>query len=79
MTFLDMTETQRARLSEVFDLVKPEGNWKMPIHARVPKTAATEREVSDAVIFYCGGVPFVVEDGEHWVVTGAGYYEWVGA
>lgn len=68
------------RLQEVFDLVKPVGNWKMPIGTLVRAGAATEEEITTAVIWYAGGVPEVRhnDDGTMYVF-GAGYYEWVGA
>jgi hypothetical protein len=67
------------RLTEVFDLVKPVGNWKEPISVSVPKESATSAEIESAVVFFAGGVPSVVDHGDHWRVTGAGYYLWVGA
>lgn len=83
MTFLDQTPEQHERLREVFALVRDPENWKMPIRAFVPDTAATAAEISDAVIFFCGGNPEIqpaTKGGVNgWAVTGAGYYEWIGA
>lgn len=70
------------RLHEVFALVENSTNWKMPIDAWVPKENATEDEIVTAVVYIAGGVPEVVTyevKPDHWAVTGAGYYEWVGA
>lgn len=67
------------RLEEVFCLVKPHGNWKMPIDATIAKGLATEAEITTAVLWYAGGAPVVENLGSKWHVTGVGYYEWVGA
>lgn len=68
------------RLGEVFGLVKPEPNWKAPIDMLVVKDKATVSELRTAVVWYCGGYPEVADyDSDFWKVTGAGYYEWVGA
>lgn len=67
------------RWTEVFDLLKPQPNWKYPIDAKVPLSAAGQQEITDAVVWFCGGRPEVRLSGEHWHVTGAGYYSWVGA
>lgn len=67
------------RLREVFDLVRTPGGWKEPINARVPKVRATRGEIETAVCWFAGGTPDVRDDGAEWHVTGAGYYEWVGA
>jgi hypothetical protein len=73
-------QAKQARRSEVFDLVKPQPNWKYPIDAVVPPGLATEQEVIDAVVWFAGGMPDVAPgQGGCLVVTGAGYYEWIGA
>ena len=73
------TEAEAQRLREVFDLVKPSPNWKDPIAAIVYKDNATKEEIVEAVTFFCGGRPEVFDLGHAWRVSGAGYYEWVGA
>jgi len=75
----DGTVLTDERLTEVFDLVKPSPNWKYPIDARVPKAAADLEEIELAVIWFAGGSPVVLEDGDNYHVLGAGYYEWIGA
>lgn len=68
------------RLREVWDLVKPEGNWKDPIDAIVPPNLATAVEINRAVLFFAGGEPNIRSgQGGCYVVTGAGYYSWIGA
>lgn len=69
------------RLSEVFDLVKPSPNWKYPIDSYVDKNLATRAEIEAAVVWFAGGFPDVHDDGGSnvWYVSGAGYYEWIGA
>lgn len=69
------------RLREVFDLVKPRPNWKMPIAAIVSKDDATRQEIETAVTWFAGGLPDVteIESSRKWRVSGAGYYEWIGA
>ena len=83
MMFPMPTPEQTQRMFDVFEMVKPATRWKDPIRAFVPKSAATEQEIIDAVVFYCGGVPTVevaVKGGvEGFAVTGAGYYVWIGA
>jgi hypothetical protein len=84
----DIADVDTTRLDEVFDLVKPSSNWKMPIMARVPFSLASRDELVDAVVWFCGGIPTVTletaytPDGAKvltWIVTGKGYYNWVGA
>lgn len=70
---------KQVRRAEVFGLVKHPGNWKMPFAAIVDKSAATEEEISDAVVWFAGGAPEIEDLGDSWRVTGAGYYTWVGA
>lgn len=67
------------RIAEVFSFVKPPMNWKGPIQSSVPKEMATKQEIEAAVAWFCGGHPEVEDRGSCWQVTGAGYYEWVGA
>jgi hypothetical protein len=78
---MSMTPAETARIGQVFDLVKSP-NWKDPIFAFVPATAATEEEITNAVVFFAGGEPMVevaVKDGvTGWSVSGAGYYHWIG-
>lgn len=71
--------TSTERLSEVFDLVKPEENWKLPIDALVHSEAASAQEIEEAVAFYCGGYPALIAEGAFWRVIGDGYYVWIGA
>lgn len=73
------TDEQVARMLTVFDMVKPVGNWKAPINVEVPKGKASAEEIRDAVAFYCGGYPVVEDKGETLLVTGEGYYGWIGA
>lgn len=75
-----------ARLDEVFELVKPDGNWKLPIAARVPVELATAAELATAVAWYTGGhgtvEPITAQpSGEQsaWWVTAPGYYASCGA
>lgn len=74
------------RLAEVFDLVKPDGHWKLPIAARVPVADATAEEISTAIDWYAGGGATVepirsTDTGEQtaWWVEAPGYFEMVGA
>lgn len=66
-------------MSEAFDLVKDEKNWKMPIDASVPADADIAL-IEDAVAFYTGGLPVCVRlaDGT-WRVTAPGYYMSIGS
>lgn len=68
-----------ARLSEVWNLVRPASNWKYSISATVAQHKATRQEIETAVLWFAGGVPTITEVFDHWYVTGAGYYEWCGA
>lgn len=78
--WFDFSEAVDApRMREVFDFVKPVPNWKDPIDARVSVEAVTAAEIRRAVVWFAGGVPSVVREGDVFHVTGAGYYEWVGA
>lgn len=68
------------RLSEVFDMVKPADNWKLPIDALVSMDRATVDEIMTAVAWFAGGHPTVTTAGVGvFRVTGAGYYTWIGA
>ena len=74
------------RLSDVFDLVKPEGNWKLPIEARVPAGAAGSREIATAIDYFAGGGATIEavmnpDTGQvhSWLVTAPGYYSQIGA
>jgi hypothetical protein len=69
------------RMSEVFDLVKPQypHGWKGAIEAEVPKDKATREEIEKSVCWFVGGYPEVEDHGPHWYVTGAGYYVWIGS
>ena len=66
-------------MSEAFDLVKDEKNWKMPIDAVVPADADIAL-IEDAVVFYAGCLPDVTEqpDGT-FRVTAPGYYMSIGS
>lgn len=76
MTDITMDE----RLHEVFSLVSDQlDHWKDPFDVHVPKTAATDEEIRNAVIWHAGGSPDIYDEGDNWFVSGAGYYEWVGA
>lgn len=83
MTFAIPSEAEQVRLGEVFDLVKNPEHWKNPIRAFVPESLATQREISDAVVFFAGGLPTVepaIKGGiTGHAVTGDGYYLWIGA
>ena len=73
-------EMTQERLSEVFDLVKPLPNWKMPIDAAVAKDKATEEEISAAVIWFTGSLPTIyAQDAQFLRVTASGYYNAIGA
>lgn len=67
------------RLSEVFDLVKPVGNWKEEISTTVFKSQATSAEIDAAIIFFTGGAPDILDEGESYWVRARGYYAEVGA
>ena len=73
------TPITTTRLREVFDLVKPTDNWKLPINTLVHCEAASAEEIEEAVAFYCGGYPALIAEGAHWRVIGEGYYAWIGA
>ena len=66
-------------LEAAFRLVRPAGNWKLPIDATVP--AGTDLSLIDAAVcFYTGG-PIETQplpDGRH-RVTAPGYYACIGA
>lgn len=69
-----------------FDLVADKANWKKPIDAMVDAPSGKEdRElfkklISQAVIFYAGCVPLIVDLGDKQIgVKAVGYYEAVGA
>jgi hypothetical protein len=67
------------RLREVFDMVKPVGNWKEPIACIIAKPYATKAEIEVAVAWFAGGLPDIEDLGTKWRVSGAGYYEWIGS
>lgn len=76
----DGKEMTQERLSEVFDLVKPQPNWKYPIDAKVPVGAATPAEISEAVVWFTGSLPEVWEETPGtFSVLAAGYYACIGA
>ncbi len=70
-----------------FELVKPEGNWKNPISARVPlaklkEMGGTRKDIEDAVIFFAGCLPEIFPDPKDpafLVVEAPGYYMSVGS
>ena len=72
----------RRELERAFDLVKPNGHWKNPIDAKLPRgtTIETLTLVEDSIDFYCGGNVrvWVSPDGSH-VVKAPGYYNQIGA
>lgn len=69
-----------------FDLVAPKDNWKNPIDAtvRAPR-GKKDRElfkqmISQAVVFYTGCVPVILDLGDEEIgVKAVGYYAAVGA
>jgi hypothetical protein len=71
------------QLSEAFDRVKPRGNWKLPVDARLPADLTDEdrRCIDTAITFYTGGIATWQRDGDQgdWIVTAPGYYACIGS
>lgn len=68
----------RGELSEAFDKVKNQENWKEPINARIPRVDYPM--VGQAIIFFTGSVPKFVFHADYTVsVTADGYYQAVGS
>lgn len=65
-------------LTEAFDLVKPTGNWKMPIDATV-KDDVDLQLLEDAVIYFTGGPIETQRTPKGIRVTSEGYYHHIGA
>lgn len=68
----------RGQLSEAFDLVKPAGNWKMPIDAIV-KDDVDLQLLNDAVAFFTGGLISTDRTSKGVRVRSEGYYHHIGA
>lgn len=65
-------------LRAAFALVKPAGNWKMPVDAVIP-AGTDHRLIEDAILFYTGGMAEFQRQGESWRVTAPGYYHCIGS
>lgn len=74
-------DAEQKRLSDLFDLVKPESHWKDKINAVVPFDADLTG-IREAVIHFTGSVPTFqpVMDGDKQVycVFAAGYWATIG-
>ena len=66
------------QLVEAFDLVKPVGNWKMPIDATV-KDDVDLQLLEDAVIYFTGGPIETQRTSKGIRVTSEVYYHHIGA
>ena len=66
-------------LNEAFKLVRPDGNWKYPIHATVPADA--DRALIDrAIVYYTGSIAeFSPNPDGSWTVVAEGYYNAIGS
>jgi hypothetical protein len=71
-------DVTRGELDEVFKLVQPKDNWKMPIDAVVPRGTKLAM-LKEAVIFFTGSSPTIKQVRGGFRVTAAGYYAAVGA
>ena len=73
-----ITEKQRQKLSDAFDLVKSDKGWKYPINKRLAKNVATPDTlalIQEAVIFFAGCEAYCItrKNGDV-TVKAAGYY-----
>lgn len=72
-------------LSNAFDRVKDETNWKKAINATLWATVPEINLIRESIIFYAGCIPYRIEvlshDGEKLLVNikAVGYYKAVGA
>ena len=69
-----------------FDLVAPKANWKNPIDCKIDAPSGKDdrelfkKMISQAVVFYTGSVPVIVDLGDKQIgVKAVGYYVAVGA
>ncbi len=75
------SENKRIKLAAVFDEVKNQKHWKLPIN-KVISTPSTERRalIEEAVIYFTGSVPsFTAIRGGKVRVQADGYYAAIGA
>ena len=68
----------QGQLSEAFDLVKPTGNWKMPIDATVRDDVDLQL-LNDAVAYFTGGVIATDRTSKGVRVRSEGYYHHIGS
>ncbi len=66
------------QLTEAFDLVKPAGNWKMPIDACV-KDDVDLQLLDDAVVYFTGGIISTQRTSKGIRVRSDGYYANIGS
>lgn len=71
----------RGQLAAVFDRVKDAEHWKNPIDALVVLEKDEVPLMEEAIVFFTGSVPSIVEVGigGAYHVTAAGYFETIGA
>lgn len=67
-------------LSEAFDEVKNEENWKYPIDTVIPKKSLPYKEdiYREAIVYFTGSVPTFTKIGEFVRIRADGYYNTIG-